>query len=868
MGYSLPRKLIVKGFISFLLSLMVVIYPALCFSQSQDTTSHRGMNSQIKDESPIRTSQDRPDDRILENSESFDTADDNSISENASLNKQQRIAPVISFATQSLSVSEGDGSIAIGVELIEANNISVEVAVVYLSGPSSASASDISGFKRHTLRFDETDPPGTIKEISILIADDSEYEDGETAVFRLQDITAGTIVGPAQLDVTIHDNDTPDIIINEVYADVGEGFGDANGDGLANSIQDQFVEIVNNAGNSVDLSGWRLSDALETRYVFPAGTILPAGRAAVIFGGGSPSGYFGGAEVFIADGLELDNTGESIELSDEKGNPVAEFAFSASGSDGESITRNTDISGTRTVKHSEASNSGRAFFSPGTRIDGTSFGSRFAVNIRGNEGWRLISTPAKNTTFADLFGSYQMQPVPGSNSQHEGGTIYEWDAKEGTFKVIEDLSNEMKAGKGYAIYLFEDNDPNLAGVQGGFPKMIATNEPENNNSVPVTISSVDSDNSNNISDGEGWNLLGNPFGVKISVDGVLASLRNALKVEDRDYDVNGNIYVWDPAANGGNGDYIVLEENSNKTIAPFQAFWIRTTNITHSSDLTVNALLERNKVLATAGNRLYKESNSQEFGFELYLGNGNIYDDYQLVFNNQGGIELDRYDAFKLSPLSFGAISLYSSLGENDLMKNVLPSDLATNIEIPLHFEAGDRQSLSFSWQGLGSIPDNWQLTLFDRKLNKEINLRSVSDYSFTIPVEEDKNRLPNETQEPQLRKTINEGEQPRFVLTVSPGVSEQANSTDIPESVKLNPNYPNPFNPTTTISFELKEESEVLLSIWNIVGQRVVTLVDGMREAGEHTATWNASEMPSGIYIAQLEVGGEVFIRKMTLIK
>ena len=867
MGYSSLRKLIVKGFIYSVLSLTVVIFPGLCFSQSQDSTSRQNINNQIKNETQFRSPQGHSRDQISEDSGGVDTADDNGNTGNTS-SKDQRVSPVISFSTSSLSVSEGDGSIALSVELIEANNSSVEIAIVYLPGPSTASSSDISDFKRQTLRFDETDPSGTIKEVRILIADDSDYENNETAVFRLQDITAGTIGRPAQLNVTIGDNDTPDIIINEVYADAGEGFRDANGDGLANAIQDQFVEIVNNSGNSVDLSGWKLSDALETRYVFPAGAVLPAGRAAVIFGGGSPSGYFGGAKVFTSDGLELDNTGESIELSDEKGNPVAEFTFSASGTGGESITRNTDISGTRTVKHSEASNSGRAFYSPGTRIDGTSFGSRFAVSLGGNEGWRLISTPAKNTTFADLFGSFQMQPVAGSNSQNEGGMIYEWDAKEGTFKVIDDLSKEMEAGKGYAIYLFEDNDPSLAGIQGGFPKMIATNEPENNNSVSVTISSLDSDNSNNISDGEGWNLLGNPFGVKISVDGVLASLRNTLKVEDRDFDVNGNVYVWEPAANGGNGDYIALEENSNKTIAPFQAFWVRTTNIANSSSFTLNALLERNKVIATAGNRSYRENNRQDFGFELYLGNGNIYDDYQLVFNNEGEIELDRYDAFKLSPLDPDAISLYGSLGQYQLMKNVLPSDLATTIEIPLLFEAGDRQTLSFSWEGLVSIPDNWQLSLFDRKLNKEINLRSVSDYSFTVSVEEDKNKLSNETKGPQLMKTTSGGEQPRFVLTVSPGVIEQDNSTDIPESVKLNPNYPNPFNPATTISFELKEESEVLLSIWNIVGQRVVTLVDGMREAGEHTETWNASEMPSGIYIAQLEVGGQVFIRKMTLIK
>jgi hypothetical protein len=189
-------------------------------------------------------------------------------------------------------------------------------------------------------------------------------------------------------------------------------------------------------------------------------------------------------------------------------------------------------------------------------------------------------------------------------------------------------------------------------------------------------------------------------------------------------------------------------------------------------------------------------------------------------------------------------------------------------MEIPLDFDAKGRESLRFEWKGLNSLPDNWNITLADTKLNKEVNLRTVSDYRFTASSEEGRSTLKEETEEPRLNANRNESEEPRFLLTVTPGSVGQADTPDIPESVKLNPNYPNPFNPATTISYELKEDSEVLLSIWNIVGQRVVTLVDGMKEAGEHTATWNASEMPSGIYIAQLEVGGEVFIRKMTLIK
>ncbi|MGK7389971.1 MAG: T9SS type A sorting domain-containing protein, partial [Candidatus Cyclobacteriaceae bacterium M2_1C_046] len=415
---------------------------------------------------------------------------------------------------------------------------------------------------------------------------------------------------------------------------------------------------------------------------------------------------------------------------------------------------------------------------------------------------------------------------------------------------------------------YEDDDSNTPGIQGGFPKYIFTDKPENGNSVTVSVTSSDSDENQTLSGYEGWNLLGNPFGIEISVDELLASINRALQIEDPNYEANANLYVWEPSANGGNGDYIALQKNRGKTIAPFQAFWIRINDVSEGETFTVNASLERNKLRANTGSRLYKENSNRNIRFELRLGDGEVYDDYQLVFDRDGSIATDIYDAFKLPSLNTDAISLFSLAGENKLMKNILPSDLEASLEIPLHFDAGGRESLSFSWMDLDKIPDAWRITLLDKKLNKEINLRSVSNYDFRVPTEENAVKVETESEGLRLNKSKSGTGEPRFTLTVSPGVAEQSTSTDIPESVKLNPNYPNPFNPATTISFELKEDSEVLLSIWNIVGQKVVTLVDGMKEAGEHTATWNASEMPSGIYIAQLEVGGQVFIRKMTLIK
>ena len=89
-----------------------------------------------------------------------------------------------------------------------------------------------------------------------------------------------------------------------------------------------------------------------------------------------------------------------------------------------------------------------------------------------------------------------------------------------------------------------------------------------------------------------------------------------------------------------------------------------------------------------------------------------------------------------------------------------------------------------------------------------------------------------------------------------------------LPESVYLENNYPNPFNPSTSFKFGLPEKSEVHLSIYNIMGRRVAALIDGYSDAGIHQVEWNAAGNASGIYFARLTAGGKNFTVKCLLIK
>jgi hypothetical protein len=94
-----------------------------------------------------------------------------------------------------------------------------------------------------------------------------------------------------------------------------------------------------------------------------------------------------------------------------------------------------------------------------------------------------------------------------------------------------------------------------------------------------------------------------------------------------------------------------------------------------------------------------------------------------------------------------------------------------------------------------------------------------------------------------------------------------------IPTSYSLSQNYPNPFNPTTIIKYQLPQQQRVTLEIFNTLGQKVKTLVDGIRNAGYYQETWNGTNdnsinVATGVYIYRLSAGNFVVSKKMILLK
>ncbi|MFQ3607849.1 MAG: T9SS type A sorting domain-containing protein [Chloroherpetonaceae bacterium] len=106
------------------------------------------------------------------------------------------------------------------------------------------------------------------------------------------------------------------------------------------------------------------------------------------------------------------------------------------------------------------------------------------------------------------------------------------------------------------------------------------------------------------------------------------------------------------------------------------------------------------------------------------------------------------------------------------------------------------------------------------------------------------------------------------FVDNGTPLSASEPASASRPKEFKLEQNYPNPFNPTTTIQFAVPSVSDVKLEVFNILGQKVASLVNRRMEAGLHTVNFNAVNLSSGVYFYRLQSGSFVQTKKMMLVK
>jgi hypothetical protein len=166
--------------------------------------------------------------------------------------------------------------------------------------------------------------------------------------------------------------------------------------------------------------------------------------------------------------------------------------------------------------------------------------------------------------------------------------------------------------------------------------------------------------------------------------------------------------------------------------------------------------------------------------------------------------------------------------------------------------------------------PNNWDLYFSSNGgviwVPVQLDLDSSDvDYHWTIPNELTENARIKIVQDNE--NYINfEDESGNFTITdVQTSIGVQEGN---PKVFKLHSNYPNPFNPGTTINYDLPSTMIIDLSIYNLLGQQVVTLVSGRQKAGSHSVKWDASHLSAGAYFIKLHADEFIQIKKAILLK
>ena len=313
------------------------------------------------------------------------------------------ILPALTLTSSSNELSENQGMITITASLN--SELDQEIAVpISFSGTATLDEDYIT--TESSLIIPSGDSSGSL---SISSIQDDDIEDIETIIISIE-ANDDVIMLSSSLTITVLDDDTdsdgdgindsdddcpneaglpeyngcsqPLLIINEVLYDPPSGIeGDANGDGTREAQEDEFIEFVN-LGGTLDLSGFTVHDNAQERHVFPQGTIISSGGVLVLFGGGSPTGAFGNAIVQTASAgiLNMNNAGDFVTLYNTNGEVVLTFDIEPlSNNPNESYTRYPDLNlepgddGILFYQHAGIGEALGAYFSPGTKIDGTNF---------------------------------------------------------------------------------------------------------------------------------------------------------------------------------------------------------------------------------------------------------------------------------------------------------------------------------------------------------------------------------------------------------------------------------------------------------------------------------------------------------------
>lgn len=708
-------------------------------------------------------------------------------------------------------------------------------------------------------------------------------------IFKVDDGNGGT----DSESITITVTEPVYIVLNEIHADPAADLpGDANGDGTRDSTDDEFIELVNTGNSTLDLSGWTLSDAASVRHTFPQGTNLPTDRAIVIFGGGSPNGDFGGAlvQTAAANLLSLNNSGDTITLKNAGGVTILEHSYGSEAGDNQSISRDPDLTGSF-VKHSEISAAAGSLFSPGTKVDGSTFGAA-PPPVNHNPELDPIGdqTIAKGDTLSFMVSAtdadgdelnYSVENLP-AGADFSAQNFFWIPAVSGTFSNIIFTVEDGKGGSDADTISILVEEPLVSGHLILNEYLLS----------PGTTGDANNDGSSNALQDQLLEFINrsntslNIAGFRIFSDGQLV----------HEFATGTTVPALESVVVFGGGDpsgYLGLPGYNNLV------FTANTGALNLQSKVTVfNSqgwkIIDQD--LVNAPGVSYSRTPEVNGNFERH---NTIMHAFGSPFSpgyRVDGAAFKANDAFLDGRVNTGG----SRVKINILSKNWNSADKEWQVKVSVTNRHEQEIYIPLYLRVRLQAPANSGISVGNADLSYWHNSDRDGDYFlYNRFVGADFFLTHGEESASRTVRIANPEVQPfevvmeifsldRYVLAKTSGNSQNItligktsidfdasdqllNRNSNPAEFHLFPNYPNPFKSKTTLVFSLPNAGKIQVDIFDILGRKVKRLSTNNFTAGMHKITWNGRDQngrvaPAGVYFVHVQAGQFQATRKVIL--
>ncbi len=571
------------------------------------------------------------------------------------------------------------------------------------------------------------------------------------------------------------------------------------------SVSESTVILVHNLERStINLRDWELHKG-DYKFIFPSGSQLQVGETLLLV----PSDYkFAKTQNVITIDEEFssvfDKEGD-FQLRNEQGKRISQVTFAE-----EKQNSTKRIAG---VSENEL---------PDNLVQENTLSSTLHNSDNTNSfipGWKAVSQN-------DLKGF-----DPGEIE------LFSWDKESGSFKLSTASSQDHQ---NLLVGFFDSASlERLNDIQKS--KSVET-DPE---SLKLNLQSSDINNDGLINGNEGFSLVRNNSDRVLLPDLISEKLKSELEL-------NQEVQLFKSSQDFSS--IRPIEENS--MIPPGNVFWIKLNEVFSSKDVILNV-----KELTVTQDLQIEGVATELLSLLTFAVIGNSMEaQFDVSFNSEkkNSLHTENPGAIRNLYLSdFKGMVFTSQISSKYYSNFIIDTESPNTTNLPIIFGAESNGEYELKVQNWKNIPEDFVIQIEDKKGGEIYTLNENWSLKFNYFGATENNS--REIFFPEIDE--------RFVVKVV-HISQLDVEDELPQVIELNQNYPNPFNPATSISFFIPDENEVKLSVFNIVGQPVAVLFEGTKSAGEHIIEWDASDMPSGMYIYQLEVGTKIMTRKMTLVK